>query len=86
MVAARDPVKLQEYRTRWKRRNKDKVHAHKAIARAIAAGRLHRPSYCEMCGDVSPLSAHHDSYEPGDRLRAVFLCTPCHEFVHKVRR
>ena len=63
----------------WRRANREKVLAQKAVARAVEAGRLVRPGTCERCGvgsSVFRIEAHHDDYS--HRLDVMWLCSPCH--------
>ena len=53
------------------------------VRRAIADGRLVRPSTCSRCGgNFGPhaIHAHHPDYSWP--LFVVFLCRPCHQGVH----
>jgi predicted RNA-binding Zn-ribbon protein involved in translation (DUF1610 family) len=65
----------------YKQRNREKVLAHKAVNRAIAAGRLVRPLACPSCGatDVQ-IHAHHEDYSR--QLDVEWLCPRCHAVAH----
>lgn len=58
--------------------DKPKLAARKAVAKAIACGKLVRPAACR-CGAPGPLEAHHHrGYARKLRLDVVFLCRDCH--------
>jgi hypothetical protein len=53
--------------------------AWKKIYAAVLSGRLRKPDWCEVCGAVGEVTAHHSNYfKP---LRVVWLCRPCHDSV-----
>ncbi len=74
------PEQLRAYRRDWKRRNRPAVLAHKRVARAIASGRLVRPTKCERCPEVCKPGAHHEDYSRP--LDVEFLCARCHKAAH----
>lgn len=53
-----------------------------AVAKAIRTGVLKKPLDCEKCGSRSKLHAHHPDHRSA--LRVVWLCIPCHTFIHRV--
>jgi hypothetical protein len=61
-------------------------HAHQAVARAIASGRLVRPAFCGECGKPPRahwrpwIYAHHDDYSKPLDVR--WLCSSCHKLHH----
>lgn len=67
----------------WRRRNKDKVKAHNAVARALESGKLIRPEYCEGCFQPCVTEAHHEDYSL--LLDVVWLCEDCHKEEHRDR-
>lgn len=52
---------------RWKRANKIKERAHKAVARAIASGKLIKPETCTQCPNKEKVEGHHPDYEKSPR-------------------
>lgn len=59
--------------------------ARTALGKALATGRVLRPSQCEGCGDVTRVQGHHHDYSK--RLEVTWLCRKCHYGVHvAVRR
>lgn len=64
--------------------------AHRAVARALEAGRLVRGECCEACGvsaeEVGPMESHHESYDKAHRLDVLWLCPPCHKVADRERR
>lgn len=65
---------------RWKRNNKAKEHAHKAVARAVKAGNLIRPEQCAQCSSNEDIQGHH--YDYSKQLDVVWLCRRCHLDLH----
>ena len=63
----------------WRRRNRQKVAAHNAVARAIAAGSISRQP-CERCGNQNS-QAHHDDYSKPLEIR--WLCDVDHKERHR---
>lgn len=68
--------------SRYKRRNPDKVAAHRAVATARKAGRL-RPGVCEVCGSPE-VEAHHDDYSR--RLAVRWFCREHHRAQHSRKK
>jgi len=66
---------------RWKRANKFKEHAHKAVARAIKSGRILKPKECTVCGSPVEIEGHHPDYN--FKLQVIWLCKQCHINLHK---
>lgn len=63
----------------WRRRNRDKLAAHNAVARALLNGTLIRKP-CEICGSEKS-QAHHDDY--AEKLVVLWLCDEHHKERHK---
>ncbi len=58
--------------------------AYAAVARAIKSGKLIKPEKCELCGEVKPLEGHHyKGYSKEFRLVVQWLCSLCHDSIHK---
>lgn len=51
-----------------------------AVARAVRAGKLRRPSHCP-CGRRALIHAHHEDY--GRPLDVTWLCATCHQARHR---
>lgn len=64
---------------RWKRSNREKIIAHKRVARAVASGRLDKTP-CAVCGNTS-VHGHHDDYSKP--LSVDWLCPLHHVQRHK---
>lgn len=66
----------------WRERNREKMRAHSAVARALRKGTLVRPLDCEGCGGnyTGKLEAHHDDYSKP--LDVKWLCDECHKKRH----
>ncbi len=63
----------------WRQKDKRRVAAHNAVARAIRKGTLVRQP-CERCGAANAF-AHHEDYDK--KLEVFWLCQPCHKQRHK---
>jgi hypothetical protein len=90
---------VRAYNKDWRKRNRDRCntfqrefrhrHPHKtratrAVTKAIASGRLVRPSTCSECGTSCKPEAHHDDYSKPLGVR--WLCRPCHLLFHERER
>ena len=64
----------------WKKKNPEKVRAHKYVHDAIERGRLQRPDVCEDCGKTGGIQAHHPDYNKPKEIR--WLCHACHRSAH----
>lgn len=64
-----------------KKENREKHNARKKLLRAIKAGKVIRPTTCEMCGKENVMcEGHHTDYsKPYD---VMWLCKECHENMH----
>lgn len=56
-------------------------HAHRAVARALAAGVIVKPAICDRCPSTDRIQAHHDDYN--QPLVVMWLCPVCHANRHK---
>lgn len=61
--------------------SQQKEEAHMAVTKAIRGGSLIRPRYCEDCGKIKRLYAHHPDYSK--YLDVVWVCAICHSAIHK---
>jgi hypothetical protein len=57
--------------------------ARRAAQNAISTGKLHRQP-CEICGEVTPVDAHHEDYDKPLDVR--WLCVRHHRQLHALRR
>lgn len=75
-------AKREANKAAWRERNKEKVRAHSAVARALRKGVMIKPLECEGCGPhyEGKLEAHHDDYSKP--LEVKWLCDPCHKQRH----
>jgi len=65
----------------WKRKNPEKVAAHKIVAGALKGGIIKNPGECSVCGKKTTyLDAHHDDYDNPLKIR--WLCISCHRQEH----
>lgn len=63
----------------YKRADRQRASAHRAVARAVADGSLVKPERCR-CGSTKRLNAHHEDYaRPFD---VSWLCGVCHSARH----
>lgn len=79
---AKNAEKIRRKSREYKRKNPQKTKAQTAVGNAVQSGRLIRPERCEMCGVAERLNGHHDSYKRDRWLVVVWLCRPCHAFLH----
>lgn len=74
----------RERQLQYRRANKDKRLAHKAVGRAVESGRLPvvGTNRCVIC-QAQAQEYHHWSYEPAHKLSVIPLCALHHRLVHK---
>ena len=60
---------------RWKKENKEKVHAENLVQRKPFAEK------CEICDNTQNLVRHHPDYS--EPAIYVTLCASCHRYVHE---
>jgi hypothetical protein len=68
------PEKNREKNNKWKKNNRDKYLAHKAVEYALVTGRLVKEPCCR-CG-CDQAHAHHDDYSKP--LEVMWLCREHH--------
>ncbi len=66
---------------KWKRENRIKERAHKAVYKAIREGVLTKPTSYINCASTVKIEGHHDDY--GLPLDVRWLCQVCHINHHK---
>lgn len=64
---------------KWSDKNKEKLKAHKSVARAIKKGKLIR-KFCRICNSKKS-EAHHPDYTKV--LKVIWLCRQHHKELHK---
>ena len=72
--------RLDERRINWRKRNKEKTHAHGRVQYAIRIGKLIKQP-CMRCGCDS-VDAHHEDYSRP--LEVMWLCRKCHGAIHRI--
>ena len=68
-----------EYKRLYRKENKQKYLAHKAVNRAVASGKLIRMP-CVVCGETERIEGHHTDYSKP--LKVIWLCRKHHEEWH----
>lgn len=58
--------------------------ARTALGKALADGRVLRPTRCEGCGEQCKPQGHHHDYNK--RLEVTWLCRKCHYGLHVLVR
>ncbi len=85
-----NPERLTEIRTRADRKHKEKYperrRARQAVADALRAGQLSKPTNCESCFKECNPEGHHKNYEEDKWLDVGWLCTKCHPETHKEKK
>lgn len=74
---AQDPAKKVLSETLYKKKNPEKVSAHRRVLKAVRSGLLIK-SDC-VCGE-SKVQAHHPDYSKP--LEVIWLCASCHKLLH----
>ena len=57
-----------------------KQWARSDLASALKTGKLTRPAMCSRCFESGVIEGHHPDYSKP--LAVVWLCNPCHQFIH----
>lgn len=74
--------KATKYSINSRRKYPDKCKSRYAVAAALKAGKLFRPSFCSGClKKCKPQAHHHDYQKP---LKVVWLCSRCHREQHPI--
>ncbi len=73
-------AKAQESKRRWATANREKRYAQGRLQKALRAGRVVQPLFCEICGKGGSLHAHHADYTKP--LDVCWLCPKCHKAAH----
>lgn len=83
----RNPEKARAASRRYQARHpaprassRDVRRVHSALARAVRAGTVLKPSACSVCSSNGRIEAHHEDY--GKPLEVRWLCPRCHQRVH----
>ena len=80
---AADPEGHTARSLRWHRAHPDARLAHKAVGRALTAGKLVRGP-CAVCGAPKAQAHHPRGYGPSHRLDVEWLCPTHHRRAHRV--
>jgi len=78
--------KLAEYTKVYIKRDhiKKRYSARDAVYRATKTGKLIRPDECSQCGRTgTQIQGHHHSYEKEYWLDIEWLCSECHDDIHR---
>lgn len=67
----------------WRKQNREKRNASAAVYQAVKAGKISKPTHCEMCSQPAYLVGHHEDYSK--RLDVKWICQSCHRYVHRQR-
>jgi hypothetical protein len=73
----------QPRKREWRRINKDKHAAHRALERAVRNGTIVKPDLCAYCGAKCNPDGHHEDYTR--RFDVIWLCHVCHLKLHAGR-
>lgn len=77
-----DYQKMLEQQREWGKRNREKRAAHRALHRAILAGKIIKSNRCSLCGKTEcNIEGHH--YDYSKPLNVVWVCTECHGKLHR---
>ncbi|MBO6805898.1 hypothetical protein [Thalassospira sp.] len=77
----RDLARHRESQNRYRIRHREKHRAHGILRKAVQSGRMVVPTWCQRCGCVTELEAHHHDY--GKPLAVEWLCSICHGLAHR---
>ena len=77
----RNPENHCEAQRRYRLRNAHKHRAHAIVRSAVKACRIFVPLWCQRCGCVTDLEAHHHDYS--QPLSVEWLCSICHGLAHR---
>jgi ribosomal protein S27AE len=73
--------RARKYNREWKQQNREKVHAHDLLNRAVRVGAVKKPRNCQRCGRLGKrLNGHHKDY--AKPLEVEWLCGACHLAEH----
>jgi hypothetical protein len=75
-----DRAAEREYHRRWMNDHPEVSAAGNAVNNAITAGRIARPSNCEICEGIGNIHGHHPDYNK--KLEVAWLCRQCHNRLH----
>ena len=77
----RDPERHRQAQRRYVFRNAEKNRAHGIVRKAVQSARMIVPTWCQRCGCVTDLEAHHHDYSKP--LAVEWLCSICHGLAHR---
>ena len=62
---------------KWNKRQNARAY----LFQAVKKGKIIRPKFCEACGEIGKVFAHHEDYSKP--LQVNWLCRDCHSLKHK---
>lgn len=74
---------MKERKEVYRKRHPIRTRARRLLQQAVSKGKIVKPKNCERCTDRTKLHGHHYDY-----LRAfdvLWVCTPCHEWLHHTK-
>jgi hypothetical protein len=77
----KNPESLTRQRKDYRSKNPEKDRANNIINKAVASGRMTRPSTCSWCGSAGRIEGAHVDY--ADPYLVVWLCPKCHREMDK---
>lgn len=76
--------KIAAYRRRKYKENPTRDLLYSRMHVAIKTGRLVKATWCEICGSVDRIEAHHESYTKENELNVKWVCSICHDNIHGI--
>lgn len=77
----RNPERHRRAQHRYRLRHAEKNRAHRIVRSAVKACHIVVPVWCQRCGCVTNLEAHHHDYSRP--LEVEGLCSTCHGLAHR---
>lgn len=79
-----DKEKQKQAVVRWQLNNPKKMRCAQKLRLAVKQGKIIKPKYCQICGEIKKLEGHHYDYDKP--LEVIFCCRLCHATLDRVRR
>ena len=67
---------------KYRRSNRQKMHANLLVHRALKSGKIDKPNHCTKCFKKGVVEAHHADYSKP--LDVTWLCVCCHKKIHRI--
>lgn len=68
----------------WADNHKEARKAHQFLNNEIRSGRVDKPDSCSVCGISGVrINGHHESYSTENWLDVKWVCTACHNDIHR---